>query len=40
MVDTLVTIRWLDIKWRKVVEKKLTELEVKLDKPFSMEGMI
>ncbi|GMI04205.1 hypothetical protein TrVE_jg11512 [Triparma verrucosa] len=35
MVDTLVTMRWLDIKWRKVVEKKLTELEVKLDKPFS-----
>ena len=25
MVDTLVAIRWLDRKWHKVVEKKLTE---------------
>ncbi|GMH80459.1 hypothetical protein TrST_g12320 [Triparma strigata] len=31
MVDTLVTMRWLDRKWHKVVEKKLTELE---DEPF------
>ncbi|GMH90431.1 hypothetical protein TrVE_jg4142 [Triparma verrucosa] len=31
MVDTLVAMRWLDKKWRKVVEKKLTELE---DEPF------
>ncbi|GMH61131.1 hypothetical protein TrST_g386 [Triparma strigata] len=35
MVDTLVAMRWLDKKWHKVVEKKLTEFEVKLDKPFS-----
>ena len=27
MVDTLVAMRWLDRKWHKVVEKKLTELE-------------
>ncbi|GMI12549.1 hypothetical protein TrVE_jg1336 [Triparma verrucosa] len=27
MVDTLVAMRWLDTKWHKVVEKKLTELE-------------
>ncbi|GMI10196.1 hypothetical protein TrVE_jg7102 [Triparma verrucosa] len=26
MVDTLVTMRWLDRKWHKVVEKKLTEV--------------
>ncbi|GMI11280.1 hypothetical protein TrVE_jg2979 [Triparma verrucosa] len=31
MVDTLVTMRWLDRKWHKVVEKKLIELE---DEPF------
>ncbi|GMH91088.1 hypothetical protein TrST_g10015 [Triparma strigata] len=31
MVDTLVSMRWLDRKWHKVVEKKLTELE---DEPF------
>ncbi|GMH92447.1 hypothetical protein TrST_g1898 [Triparma strigata] len=31
MVDTLVTMRWLDKKWHKVVEKKLTELE---DEPY------
>ncbi|GMH96667.1 hypothetical protein TrST_g5273 [Triparma strigata] len=27
MVDTLVAMRWLDRKWRKVVEKKLIEFE-------------
>ncbi|GMH78203.1 hypothetical protein TrST_g887 [Triparma strigata] len=27
MVDTLVAMRWLDRKWHKVVEKKLTEVE-------------
>ncbi|GMI08725.1 hypothetical protein TrVE_jg9306 [Triparma verrucosa] len=27
MADTLVAMRWLDRKWHKVVEKKLTELE-------------
>ncbi|GMH61347.1 hypothetical protein TrST_g6691 [Triparma strigata] len=27
MVDTLVAMRWLDKKWHKVVEKKLTEFE-------------
>ena len=32
MVDTLVTMRWLDRKWHKVVEKKLTDFE---DEPFS-----
>lgn len=32
MVDTLVAMRWLDKKWHKVVEKKLTELEG--DEPF------
>ena len=41
MVDTLVAMRWLDRKWHKVVEKKLTEFE---DEPFGevmfMEGMI
>ncbi|GMI04071.1 hypothetical protein TrVE_jg11209 [Triparma verrucosa] len=26
MVDTLVAMRWLDKKWHKVVEKKLTEV--------------
>ncbi|GMH86706.1 hypothetical protein TrVE_jg11910 [Triparma verrucosa] len=31
MVDTLVAMRWLDKKWHKVVEKKLTEFE---DEPF------
>ncbi|GMH66388.1 hypothetical protein TrST_g2992 [Triparma strigata] len=31
MVDTLVTMRWLDRKWHNVVEKKLTEFE---DEPF------
>ncbi|GMH99562.1 hypothetical protein TrST_g3291 [Triparma strigata] len=31
MVDTLVAMRWLDKKWHKVAEKKLTELE---DEPF------
>ncbi|GMI01325.1 hypothetical protein TrVE_jg13022 [Triparma verrucosa] len=31
IVDTLVAMRWLDKKWHKVVEKKLTELE---DEPF------
>ncbi|GMI02096.1 hypothetical protein TrVE_jg8040 [Triparma verrucosa] len=31
MVDTLVAMRWLDGKWHKVVEKKLTEFE---DEPF------
>ncbi|GMH95964.1 hypothetical protein TrST_g6066 [Triparma strigata] len=31
MADTLVTMRWLDKKWHKVVEKKLTEFE---DEPF------
>ncbi|GMH95959.1 hypothetical protein TrST_g6065 [Triparma strigata] len=34
MVDTLVAMRVLDKKWHAVVEKKLTELEVKLDEPF------
>ncbi|GMH81923.1 hypothetical protein TrVE_jg7733 [Triparma verrucosa] len=33
MVDTLVAMRWLDRKWHKVVEKKLTELEE--DEPYS-----
>ncbi|GMH95977.1 hypothetical protein TrVE_jg10993 [Triparma verrucosa] len=32
MLDTLVAMRWLDSKWHKVVEKKLTE--VKQDEPF------
>ncbi|GMH90381.1 hypothetical protein TrST_g2046 [Triparma strigata] len=32
MVDTLVAMRWLDRKWHKVVEKKLTELEE--DEPY------
>ncbi|GMH74246.1 hypothetical protein TrST_g14012 [Triparma strigata] len=32
MADTLVTMRWLDKKWHKVVEKKL--IEVKQDEPF------
>ncbi|GMH69076.1 hypothetical protein TrST_g3225 [Triparma strigata] len=27
MVDTLVAMRWLDKKWHKVVERKLTEVE-------------
>ncbi|GMH87536.1 hypothetical protein TrVE_jg9510 [Triparma verrucosa] len=27
MLDTLVAIRWLDKKWHKVVEKKLTKME-------------
>ncbi|GMI01606.1 hypothetical protein TrST_g8732 [Triparma strigata] len=27
MVDTLVAMRWLDRKWHKVVEKKLTDFE-------------
>ncbi|GMI08605.1 hypothetical protein TrVE_jg11332 [Triparma verrucosa] len=27
MVDTLLSMRWLDRKWHKVVEKKLTEFE-------------
>ena len=27
MADTLVAMRWLDKKWHKVVEKKLTEFE-------------
>ena len=31
MVNTLVAMRWLDKKWHKVVEKKLTEFE---DEPF------
>ncbi|GMH87304.1 hypothetical protein TrVE_jg2230 [Triparma verrucosa] len=31
MLDTLVAMRWLDRKWHKVVEKKLTEFE---DEPF------
>lgn len=31
MVDTLVAMRWLDRKWHKIVEKKLTEVE---DEPF------
>ncbi|GMH98021.1 hypothetical protein TrVE_jg4617 [Triparma verrucosa] len=31
MADSLVAMRWLDKKWHKVVEKKLTELE---DEPF------
>ncbi|GMH87000.1 hypothetical protein TrST_g1500 [Triparma strigata] len=31
MIDTLVTMRWLDKKWHKVVEKKLIEFE---DEPF------
>ncbi|GMH97555.1 hypothetical protein TrVE_jg1578 [Triparma verrucosa] len=31
MFDTLVTMRWLDRKWHKVVEKKLIEFE---DEPF------
>ena len=31
MVDTLVTMRWLDRKWHAVVEKKLSDLE---DDPF------
>ena len=35
MADTLVAMRWLDKKWHKVVEKKLTEFE---DEPFG--GMI
>ncbi|GMI06176.1 hypothetical protein TrVE_jg10084 [Triparma verrucosa] len=42
MVDTLVAMRWLDRKWHKVVEKKLTEfwklsLSARL---LFMEGMI
>ncbi|GMH98635.1 hypothetical protein TrST_g459 [Triparma strigata] len=37
MVDTLVAMRWLDKKWHKVVENKLTELE---DEPFSLSGEI
>ncbi|GMH83860.1 hypothetical protein TrST_g9398 [Triparma strigata] len=32
IVDTLVAMRWLDRKWHKVVEKKLTELEE--DEPY------
>ncbi|GMI00108.1 hypothetical protein TrST_g4278 [Triparma strigata] len=32
MVDTLVAMRWLDKKWHKVVEKKLTEFG---DEPYS-----
>ncbi|GMI00952.1 hypothetical protein TrST_g1771 [Triparma strigata] len=32
VVETLVTMRWLDKKWHKVVEKKLIELEE--DEPF------
>ncbi|GMH97065.1 hypothetical protein TrVE_jg9044 [Triparma verrucosa] len=32
MVDTLVTMRWLDKKWHKVVKKVLTELEE--DEPY------
>ncbi|GMH95831.1 hypothetical protein TrST_g12227 [Triparma strigata] len=35
MVDTLVAMRWLDRKWHKVVEKKLTEVG---DEPYG--GMI
>ncbi|GMH64483.1 hypothetical protein TrST_g92 [Triparma strigata] len=35
MVDTLVAMRWLDRKWHKVVEKKLTDFE---DEPYG--GMI
>ncbi|GMI01383.1 hypothetical protein TrST_g11528 [Triparma strigata] len=31
MADTLVAMRWLDRKWHRVVEKKLTEFE---DEPF------
>ncbi|GMH82625.1 hypothetical protein TrST_g12518 [Triparma strigata] len=31
MLDTLVAMRWLDKKWHKVVEKKLTKFE---DEPF------
>ncbi|GMH89396.1 hypothetical protein TrVE_jg8072 [Triparma verrucosa] len=31
MVDTLFAMRWLDKKWHKVVEKKLTEFG---DEPF------
>ncbi|GMI07709.1 hypothetical protein TrVE_jg4985 [Triparma verrucosa] len=31
MVNTLVSMRWLDRKWHKVVEKKLTDFE---DEPF------
>ena len=31
MADNLVAMRWLDRKWHKVVEKKLTEFE---DEPF------
>ena len=27
VANTLVAMRWLDIKWHKVVEKKLAELE-------------
>ena len=27
MIDTLLAMRWLDKKWHKVAEKKLTELE-------------
>ncbi|GMI10313.1 hypothetical protein TrVE_jg4465 [Triparma verrucosa] len=30
MCDTLLEMRWLDKKWHKVVEKKLTELEDEL----------
>ena len=30
MVDTLVAMRWLDIKWHKVVNKTLIELEDEL----------
>ena len=41
MLDTLVTMRWLDRKWHKVVEKKLTEVG---DEPYGglmfTEGMI
>ncbi|GMH97567.1 hypothetical protein TrVE_jg1584 [Triparma verrucosa] len=35
MLDTLVAMRWLDKKWHKVVEKKLTEVG---DEPYG--GMI
>ncbi|GMH91559.1 hypothetical protein TrST_g4248 [Triparma strigata] len=32
MIDTLLAMRWLDRKWHKVVEKKLTEVG---DEPYS-----
>ncbi|GMH74638.1 hypothetical protein TrST_g3984 [Triparma strigata] len=38
MIDTLVAMRWLDRKWHKVVEKKLTEIEE--DESYEWDGEI